>query len=101
MVYTVKDVKLVTINTLEYDSLIVNYVAVSYMLTHMHPTKGDPHPVVINYTDKRAAESWLIQASKLSHTGRTICYIQAAFTVNIPVGINAVHMMSKDNHIAD
>ena len=100
-IYNDKDGKLVSINALEYASLIINYVAASHVLTHVYPTKGDPHPVVLLYADNRTAESWLIKASKSSHAGRALGYIQAALMVNNPVGINVDHVTSKDNEIAD
>ena len=93
--------KLVSMNALEYTSLIINYVAASYMLTYMNPLPGDPHPVVLLYTDNRTPESWLIKASKLSHAGRVLSYIQAALMINNPVGTNVDHITSKDNKIAD
>ena len=96
-----KDGNLVSINALEYASLIINYVAASYVLTQVYPQKGDPHPVVLLYADNRTSESWLIKASKSSHAGRALGYIQAAFMINNPVGINVDHVTSKDNEIAD
>ena len=100
-IYNDKDGKLVSINALEYASLILNYVAASHVLTQVYPTKGDPHPVVLLYADNRTAESWLIKASKSSHVGRALGYIQAALMVSNPVGINVDHVTSKDNDIAD
>ena len=100
-VYNDKDGKLVSINALEYASLIINYVAACYVLTQVYPTADDPHPVVLLYADNRTAESWLIKASKSSQAGRALGYIQAALMINNPVGINVDHVTSKDNKIAD
>ena len=55
-IYNDKDGKLVSINALEYASLIINYVAASHVLTHVYPTKGDPHPVVLLYADNITSE---------------------------------------------
>ena len=46
-IYNDNDGKLVSINALEYASLIINYVAAYYVLTHVYPTAQDPHPVVL------------------------------------------------------
>ena len=100
-VYNDKDGKLVSINALEYASLIINYVAACYVLTQVYPTADDPHPVVLLYADNRTAESWLIKASKSSQAGRALGYVQAALMINNPVGINVDHVTSKDNKIAD
>ena len=67
----------------------------------MSPSPGDPHPVVLLYADNRTAESWLIKASKASHAGRALGYIQAALMINNPVGTNVDHITSEDNKITD
>jgi hypothetical protein len=100
-VYNNKEGKLISINALEYASLIINYVAASYVLAKVCPSPGDPHPVVLLYADNSTAESWLIKASKSSHAGRALGYIQAAFMINNPVGTNVGHVPSEDNEIAD
>ena len=92
---------MVSINALEYASLIINYVAACYVLTKVSQTTKDPHPIVLLYADNRTAESWLIKASKSSNAGRALGYIQAALMINNPVGINVDHITSKDNEIAD
>ena len=92
---------LVSINALEYASLIVNFVAATYVLTVVSPCPGDPHPVVLLRADNRTAESWLIKASKSSQAGRALGYVQAALLINNPVGINVQHVTSEDNEIAD
>ena len=100
-VYTNKDGKLVTINALEYASLIINYAAATFILSHVMRSPRDPHPVVLLYADNRTAEAWLIKASKASHAGRALGYIQAAIMINNPVGTNVDHVTSEDNEIAD
>ena len=42
-----KDRNLVTINALEYASLIVNYVAATHVLVNVCPSNEDPHPTVL------------------------------------------------------
>ena len=100
-IYTDANGNLVSINALEYASLIINYVASTYVMTKVAPCPGDPHPVVLLKADNRTAESWLIKASKSSQAGRALGYVQAAFMINNPVGINCEHVTSKDNEIAD
>ena len=83
---------MVSINALEYASLVINYVAASYILTHVSPSPGDPHPVVLLYADNRTIESWLIKASKASRAGQALGYIQTALMINNPVGTNVDHI---------
>lgn len=52
-----KDGTLVTIYALEYASLIINYVAATYVLVYVDSPPDDPHPVVLLYADNTAAES--------------------------------------------
>ena len=92
---------LVSINALEYASLLINFVAATYVLTVVSPSRGDPHPVVLLRADNRSSESWLIKASKSSQAGRALGYIQCALLINNPVGINVTHVTSEQNEIAD
>ena len=92
---------LVSINALEYASLIINYVSASYVLTNVCPMRGDPHPVALLKADNRSAESWIIKASELSLAGRALGYVQAALEINNPVGTNVDHVTSEGNKIAD
>ena len=96
-----KDGTLVAINALEYASLIINYVAAFHALTIDNPSKSDPDPIVLLYADNTAAEAWMIKASKKSLAGRALGRIQAALMINNPVGINAAHISTTDNEIAD
>ena len=100
-VYSDEHGNLVSINALEYASLIVNFVAATYVLTVVSPSRGDPHPVVLLRADNRSSESWLIKASKSSQAGRALGYIQCALLINNPVGINVTHVTSAQNEIAD
>ena len=96
-----KDGTLVAINALEYASLIINYVAAFHALTINNPSASDPHPIVLLYADNTTAEAWMIKASKKSLAGRALGRIQAALMINNPVGINAAHISTTDNEIAD
>ncbi len=100
-VYSDEHGNLVSINALEYASLIINDVAASFVFTNVSPCPGEPHPAVLLKADNRTAESWLIKASKSSQAGRALGYIQAALMINNPVGTNVEHVTSEDNEIAD
>jgi len=96
-----KNGTLVTINALEFASLIINYVAASHALTIDNPSASDPHPIVLLYANNTTAEAWMIKASKKSLAGQALGRIQAALMINNPVGINAAHISTTDNEIAD
>ena len=96
-----KDGMLVTINALEYASLIVNYIAATYVLVHLDRSTTDPHPVVLFYADNTAAESWMKKASSCSEGARALGYVQAALMINNPVGICVDRVSTTDNVVAD
>ena len=93
-----KDGKLVTINALEYVSLIVNCVAATHVLVHLDSSETDPHPVLLFYADNTAAGSWIKKASSSSEGARALGYIQAALMINNPVGI-CVDRVSTTNNV--
>ena len=92
---------LITINSLEYASLIIEYVAAFHALTIRNPSPADPHPVVCLFADNTTAEAWIIKASKASLAGRALGRIQASLMINNPVGINVNHVTSSANVVAD
>ena len=96
-----KDGTLITINALEYASLIINYVAATHVLVHECPSADNPHPMVLLYADNTAAESWMKKASSSSDGARALGYIQAALMMNNPVGIYVDRVTTTDNVVAD
>ena len=92
---------LITINSLEYASLIIEYATAFHALTIRNPSPADPHPVVCLFADNTTAEAWIIKASKASLAGRALGRIQASLMINNPVGINVNHVTSSANVVAD
>jgi hypothetical protein len=91
---------LISINVLEYAAGLINYAAAyHYYLTH--PDPNDPYPVVKLYLDNTASESWIIKACKGSLAGRALSRLQCAMMINNPVGIQAEHVTTVANVIAD
>ena len=60
-----KDGNLVTINTLEYASLIINYIAATHVLVHVWPSTTDPYPTVLLYAYNTVAKSWMKKSKHL------------------------------------
>ena len=96
-----KDGQLITINALEYASLIVNYVAATHVLVHVDPSAVDPRPMMLFYVDNTAAESWMRKASTSFDGGRSLGYVQAALMINNPIGISVDRVTTSDNVVAD
>ena len=55
-----------TVNALEYASLIINCLAVTYVLVHVDPSRADPHPVILFYADNTIVELWTKKADTSS-----------------------------------
>ena len=96
-----KDGEFISINALEYVSLIINYIDSFYYLVITNPEKFDPNPIVLLYVDNTTSEAWVKKGSKSSLIGRALGRIQAAFMINNPMGINANRVTTKDNKVAD
>ena len=95
------DGKLISINVLEYATVIINYVASTFYFTKTNPDPADPYPVVLIEADNTTSESWVIKACKVSFIGRAQGRLQCALMINNPVGINAGRISTEDNFIAD
>ena len=53
-----KDGNLISINVLEYATVIINYVASTFYFTKISPNPVDPYPVVLIKADNTTSESW-------------------------------------------
>ena len=96
-----KDGNLISINVLEYATVIINYVASTFYFTKISPDPTDLYPVVLIEADNTTSESWVIKGCKVSLIGRALGRLQCALMITNPVGINAGHVSTNDNFIAD
>ena len=95
-----KNGKLISINVLEYAGGLINFAAAYHYFLN-HPDQDDPYPVVRLFLDNTASESWIIKACKGSLAGRALSCLQCAMMINNPVGIQAEHVTTIANKIAD
>ncbi len=54
---------LLSINVLEFVTVIINYCAALHVVRTSHVT-DDPHPVILNVTDNSSALSWTLHTCK-------------------------------------
>ena len=98
-----KNGDLITINALEYATILVNYAA-SYhywcILDHCKSTNIQ-YPNVLLLADNKSAESWTRKGCKNSLAGRALGRLQCALMMNNPVGIDTEYINTKLNCIAD
>ena len=95
------DKRLISINVLEYATIIINYIASTHYFTVVSPDAGDPYPVVLIEADNTSAESWTMKACKSSCIGRELGLLQCALMITNPVGVCTGRVSTEDNIIAD
>ena len=95
--------KLVTINALEYATILISYAASIHfwIIEKNRQKKNIPNPVVQIMADNTSAESWAIKGCKKSLVGRRLGRLQCAMMINSPVGIATGRIATKKNIIAD
>jgi hypothetical protein len=95
-----KDGLLISINVLQFVTVIINYCAVLHFVTTTSTT-DDPYPVLLNVTDNVSALSWTTGACKKSKVGRLLARFFRSLMINSPLGINSNWISTEDNKIAD
>jgi hypothetical protein len=96
-----KDGLLVSINVLEFVTVIINYCAALHIFQTTNVTE-DPHPVLLNITDNNAsALSWTLHTCKRSRIGPLLARFFCSLLINSPLGINSQWISTDNNKIAD
>ena len=90
---------LISINSLEFVVLIVNYCVAVEMLRY--GVTEDPNPVIQLVTDNTSALNWMIHTSKNSMVGRALARFFCGILIGSPVGINGKWINTHENVIAD
>ena len=94
------DDQLISINVLEFVTVILNYCAILHVVMTTNIT-DDPHPVVLNITDNTSALNWTLHACKTSRSGRLLARLFCSLLINSPVGLSSKWISTHDNEIAD
>ncbi len=95
-----EDSTLISINCLEYITIIMNYCAALTALGE-DLICDDPNPAVLCVTDNISAKNWTIHTSKKSIIRRTLARFFCGLLINSRVGINAKWISTLENKIAD
>jgi hypothetical protein len=95
-----EDDTFISINCLEYVTIIINYCA---SLTAFQESKitDDPHPVVLCVTDNISAKKWTMHTCKKSIISRALARFFCGLLIGSDVGINAKWISTEANKIAD
>lgn len=93
--------KLISINALEYATVIINYCAALLYFQELTP-RVDAHPTVHIKADNTTAESWASSGCKRGLLmGRALGRLQCALMLRNCLGLTMGHVTTKDNWIAD
>jgi hypothetical protein len=95
-----KDGLLISINVLEFVTVIINYCAALHFVATTLAI-DDLYPVLLNVTDNASALSWTTGACKKSKVGRLLARFFCLLMINLPLGINSKWNSTDDNKIAD
>jgi hypothetical protein len=91
---------LISINVLEFVTVIINYCAALHTVLTKKPT-SDPYPVLLNVTNNLSALSWTTGACHKSRIGRLLARFFCSLLINSPLGINSQWISTLHNAIAD
>ncbi len=93
------DGRLISINVLEFVTIIINYCALHVVTTTS--ATNNPHPVLLNVTDNASALSWTTGACRKSMISRRLARFFCSLLIGSPLGINSKWISTNDNKIAD
>ena len=95
-----KDQTFISINCLEFVTIIINYCA-ALTAFYEDSITADPYPVVLCVTDNISAKNWTTHTSKKSIIGRALARFFCGLLIGSNVGINAKWISTLHNKIAD
>ncbi len=95
-----KDGRLISINVLEFVTVIINYCASLHVVTTTSAS-NDLYPVFLNVTNNTSALSWTTGACRKSRIGCLIACFFCSLMIGSLLGINSKWISTKDNKIAD
>ncbi len=90
----------ISINCLEYVTIIINYCAAITALLGRDIT-NDSHPVVLCVTDNVSAKNWTMHTCKKSIIGQVLARFFCGLLIGSNVGINAKWISTAANKTAD
>lgn len=94
------DGQLISINVLEFVTVIINYCA-ALTVFELEKVTSDPHPILLNACDNISAMNWTIHKCKSSKTGRLLARFFCCLLIESDVGINSTWISTHENFVAD
>lgn len=93
------DPRFISINVLEYVTVILNFCAALVAL-ESDPI-DDPNPIILSVTDNTSALNWTLHTSKKSMVGRALARFFCGLLIDSPLGINSEWIATDENEVAD
>jgi hypothetical protein len=94
------DESFISINCLEYFTIIINYCA-SLVAFATQKVNDDPHTIVLCVTDNTSALYWTLHTRKKSRIGRALARFFCGLLIGSNVGVNTKCISTVKNEIAD
>ena len=94
------DSTFISINCLEYITIIINYCA-ALVVFDSRKVNDDPHPVVLCVTDNTSALNWTLHTSKKSIIRQVLARFFCGLLIGSNLGVNAKWISSLKNILAD
>ena len=95
-----KDGLLISINVLEFLTVIINYCA-ALTAYECEQITEDPYPILLNKTDNTSALNWTMHACKDSMIGRRLGRFFCWLMIDSKLGINSDWISTDANEAAD
>ncbi len=96
-----KDETFISINRLEYVTIIINYCTAITAISESDDIIDDPNPVVLCVMDNISAKNWTTHTCIKSIIGRALVRFFCGLLIGSSVGINATWISTVKNKIAD
>jgi hypothetical protein len=94
------DKSFISINCLEYVTIIINYCA-SLVMFATQKVNNDPHLVILCVTDNTSVLNWTLCMSKKSMIGCALARFFCRLMIGLNIGVNAKWISTIENVIAD
>ena len=92
---------IVSINLLEYATIIISYAAAHFTFSLDSTLSLHPHPLINIESDNKSALSWTRRAASSTNEGKALARILTSLLITSKLGLSASFIPGVDNHIAD
>ena len=92
---------IVSINLLEYATILISYAASITIVNDFPALSSHPFPLINIQTDNKSALSWTRKAASSTNEGKALARILTSMMIPSRLGLSATFIPGVDNHLAD